>query len=152
MKTFLMILGGIFGAIMLVLGGFFIYSVVNGTALDKESKDWVDNVAPQIISSWDSEKLVENVSSDFLKTISRDEVNLMFSQLKKDLGTFKKYTGSTGEGGITINNFKQSITSRYTVTADYQNGLVEIFIQGVKENNQWKINNFQINAKGARGE
>ena len=147
MKIFLMILGAIFILILLAIGGLLAYSVINGTTLDHESKAWIDSVVPQIISPWDSEKLMGYGSSEFLKTVSKKDIDSTFTQLKKGLGPFVKYNGSIGEAGISINNFRQHITARYTVTANFQNGPVEVFVQGIKEDGQWKIYNIHVTLK-----
>ena len=142
-----MVLGGIFLAILLVGIAFYGYTALSGKSLDRESKAWVDKIVPEVVSSWDSQKLIDNGSSEFLQVSSTENIKAGFSQLVDQFGSMKTYVESKGEAGIHLNNFSQTITAEYTAEVQFEKGTAEIYIQGIKENNQWKVRNFQVSKK-----
>ena len=65
MKRFLIVLGSIFLA-LIVLGGLGIgFVAVQGNALDKESKAYADSAIPAIITTWLDKALLDRASPEF---------------------------------------------------------------------------------------
>lgn len=148
MRKILMVLGGIFVAILIAVVIYFIYLFVFiGPVLDKESKAWVDEIMPKIITTWDVNELINDGSTEFLNTVPREEIENLFSTLSTALGIFEKYNGSIGEAGIEIHNGQKTIRAKYIVEADFTKQLAEIDIRGIKENGAWKIFGFHVNIK-----
>lgn len=148
MKKTLMVLGGIFIVILIAVATYFIYFFFFvGPVLDKESKAWVDEIVPKIITTWDADELLKVGSPEFLSTVSREEIKSLFSTLATELGTLKKYSGSMGEAGIEIHNGQKTIKAKYLVEADFTKRSAEIDVQGIKEDGVWKIFGFRIDIK-----
>jgi hypothetical protein len=145
MKRTLMIFGGIFAAIIIALVIYFAYFFIFiGPVLDKESKAWVDEIVPKIVATWDVDKLVKNGSSEFLNTVSREEIEKLFFTLSTELGTLEKYNGSKGEAGIEIHNGQKTTRAKYLAEADFVKRSAEINVQGIKEKGVWKISGFYV--------
>src|SRR5262245_15800289 len=99
MKKLLIILGGIFAIILILFLVVFGYASIVGPRLDRESKAWVDDLVPKIVTRWDANILAENSSAELLKVSSKEEFLRTFAILSDELGTMEKYKGSQGEAG-----------------------------------------------------
>jgi hypothetical protein len=145
MKKLLMVLGGIFGLILLLLIGLIGYGFYEGPQLDAESKAWVDSIVPKVATTWDAKVLIENGSPELLETASVEEFDELMTSISTELGAFKKYGESQGEAGIHINNGQKTITAEYRAWAEYEKGVAQITIRGIKREDSWKILNFHVN-------
>lgn len=146
MKTFLMVLGGIFGAIILLIIGviaFFIFSG-EGKELDAESKAWVDEVIPSIVTVWDREQLVAHSSSLLLDTTDDDGINNLFDLLNEQFGPLVEYRGSEGQAIIRIRNTTKTITAKYEAFAEFEKGEARITVHGLKEEDGWRLLEFYV--------
>jgi hypothetical protein len=146
MKTFLMILGGIFGVLILSAVGLLIFAYISsgGPELDLESKAWVDSVVPEIVSSWDENKFKENSNYRLLETTDNESILKLLSTLEDQFGDLKNYQGSEGQAGIRVNNGVKTITAEYIAHAEFETGMAQIEIQGIKEEDKWTILRFFV--------
>ncbi len=133
--------GGIILAVIVAYAAHAAYVLItiDGPALDRESKAWVDEILPQILTTWDSQAITKHASSEWLASVPADENERYAVWARENIGTLTKYGTSTGESGIHINNFSSKITAEYVVEADFTKGHARVFIQGVMENDEWKI-------------
>jgi hypothetical protein len=126
--------------------GFFIYGSIVGPELDKESKDWVDKIVPEIISSWDVDGIISNSSSELLRVTPREKLKKLFTTLSNELAHLKEYKGATGESWIDFNNGVKTITAVYIAEAVFTKGSAQIAIRGIKEADGWKLCSFHVTA------
>lgn len=146
MKTFLMILGGISGVLILLVVGLFVFVYITsgGAELDTESKTWVDTVVPEIVSSWGENKFKENSNYRLLEITDDEGISKLFSTLSEQFGTLKNYEGSEGQAKISINNGVKTITAEYIAYAEFETGTAQIEIQGIKDEDKWEILSFYV--------
>jgi hypothetical protein len=77
-KKFLVILGSIFLAII-VLGAIGIaFVAVRGNALDKESKAYADSAIPAIVATWSEKGLLDRASPEFKQAVTIDQLDRLF--------------------------------------------------------------------------
>lgn len=146
MKNILMILGGIF--VILIVAGVIVVSIlaVKGTALDKESKAYVDEVVPKILSNLNKEILFQYASDELKNSATPEEFDKIFKLFAK-LGTFKEYRGSAGQSNISLTTEKgKQITGVYETHAEFENGPATINITVIKKGNNWQVIGFNINS------
>ena len=78
MKKFLIVLGSIFLAVI-VLGAIGIaFTAIRGTALDKESKAYADSALRAIVSTWSEKELLDRASPEFKKAVTIDQLDRFF--------------------------------------------------------------------------
>ena len=82
MKKFLIILGVIFFTLIVLGVVAFVLTAIRGTALDKESKAYVDAAVPAIVSSWSAQALLDRASPEFTQATQPGDVDRFF-------GTFR---------------------------------------------------------------
>jgi len=70
-----------------------------GTALDSESKAFVDRAVVAIASGWSQEQLLSRASPEFRATTSSSQISGLFETLSL-LGAMVEYQGATGEAKI----------------------------------------------------
>ena len=147
MKKVLMILGGAFAAIVvLVIAGVAI-SAVKGSGLDKESKEYVDAAVPEILSKWDIAEIQNRASPEF-KTAVRGEDLEKLLRISRRLGTFKAYNGAEGQARISILTGKGTVISAaYVVRADFDTGPAEIRLSLIKHRDQWQLLGISVFSK-----
>jgi len=145
-KTFI-ILGVAFG-VLIVVGFIGAYLVqVKGSALDKESKAYVDEVTPIILSRLNKETLFQYASDDLKNSGSSEEIDRIFNRLGK-LGQFKEYKGSSGQARILVSKGKRKqITGLYEAKAEFGSGTATIKITTIRKENGWQIAQFRINTE-----
>jgi hypothetical protein len=152
MKKFLQVLGLVF-AVLIVLGVVGIaVIVIKGTALDKESKAYVDEVAPKILADLRKETLFA-YSSDELKNAAKpEEMDKLFAWLKR-LGQFKEYKGSTGQACIGFLTQTGTVTTgQYVAQAEFESGPAQVQITIVKRDGKWFLRLFRITSMALAGE
>jgi hypothetical protein len=143
MKKTLIIIG------ILVLAGVIGVSTlaIKGAALDKESKAYVDEVTPKILSNLTKETLFQYSSDELKKSAPPEEMDKLFNMFAK-LGKFEEYKGSTGGANISVTTEKgKVITGNYRAKAKFENGPAEIDIKAIKKGNNWQVLGFYINSK-----
>jgi hypothetical protein len=123
-KKFLIILGGIALAAVLLIGGFIGYSAYQGGRLDASSKDYVDKNIPLIVASWSKNELLKRASPQLLDAINEkpDQADRLFQGFAK-LGAMRSYDGSKGESTVSYTNKNgKVISASYIANAKFENG------------------------------
>jgi len=146
MKKILMVLGAIF--LVIVLLGIIGFSIlaVKGSALDKESKSYVDTVAPIILANLSKETLFEYADDQLKNSVKPEEFEKMFNWFSK-LGNFVEYKEPKGQANISITTESgKVITGYYEVFAEFETGPATVRIIIIKRGNDWKIIGFHINS------
>ncbi len=147
MKKFFMILGGIFGVILVIAGIAAAILIPAALRLDKDVTAYIQNAVPKIVTNWNIQELVNRASPQLNSTVAArggyDRIFEMFQRLGsfKQLGTPKGMVGTstfTGEGTATVGN--------YTVPAEFEKGHATIQIQLLRVNDTWQINGFYIHS------
>jgi len=115
-----------------------------GSALDKESKAFVDAAVPAIVSGWDVRELQKRASDEFNNSVDNAELERYFAILRK-MGTLREYRGSTGEAQITLSFLNDvAITALYAASADCDEGAVDLQLSLIKQKGQWQILGIRI--------
>lgn len=147
MKKILMILGGIFAVIVLVLGVVAAIFIPRALKLDREATAYIQDAVPKIVAHWDSQELVDRATPELLSSAkSRTEIDRLFVMFQR-LGALKQLDKS--KGGITSSAFTGAGTvtlGNYTAKAKFEKGDANVQIQLRRVNNAWKINGFRINS------
>jgi len=147
MKKFLMILGSIFLVlVMLAVIGIGI-AAVKGTALDKESKAYVDSAVPAIISDWNQQELLDRASPEFRQAVKDGDLDKLYKMFRR-LGKFQTYEGAKGQSNVSVttNNGKRT-SAAYTANATFETGPAVIDISLIKHDDLWQILGIHINSK-----
>jgi len=152
MKKILMILGSIF-AILVVAGVIGISVIaVKGTALDEESKVYVDEVTPEILANLNKETLFQYASDELKNSASPEEFDKIFDWFAK-LGQFKEYEGSNGQASILLTAEKgKQITGSYQAQSEFENGPATIQITTIKKGDNWEVIGFHITSMALANE
>lgn len=104
MKKFFTVLGGFFAVLIVVaVVGFFILNHF-GTALDEETKSFVDSNLPQIIMDWNPEELTNRASPELMKVAPKEKIEGLFKVFSERLGPLKEYKGSNGQSKSLFDN------------------------------------------------
>ena len=100
MKKIMLIIGAIVVPLVL-LGVVVTVAIVKATALDKESKAYVDEVTPKILADLRKDTLFVYACDELKTSAKPEELDKLFTWFTK-LGQFKEYKGSTGEATVSI--------------------------------------------------
>jgi hypothetical protein len=146
MKKLLIILGSVFG--ILIVAGIIVFSIIaiKGTALDKESKAYVDEVTPKILANLNKEALFLYASDELKNSASQEDFEKIFNWFGK-LGKFVEYKESKGQAriSVTTQNGKQ-ITAYYEAQTEFETGPATIKVTAIKKADDWQIIGFNINS------
>lgn len=146
MKKFLIVLGSIFLAIV-VLGAIGIaFVAVRGTALDKESKAYADSAIPAIVRTWSEKELFDRASPEFKKAVTIDQLDRLFRWVS-GLGQLQKCEPAQGQSlmSATTQTGKR-ISAQYTAKATFQKGEATIKLGLIKHGAQWQILGFHVDS------
>ncbi len=147
MKKVLVILGGIFAGLILVGVIGFAIVAVKGSALDKESKQYVDAAIPAIVSSWDIAEIQKRASPEFKAAVSDEDLAKLIRMFQR-LGKFKIYNGAKGDANISVTSQSgKVISAAYVGSADFDTGPAEILMSLIKHGDQWQLLGIHVNSK-----
>jgi len=136
----------IFGVGILALIIFCAVCFVTHSRLDASSKAYVDANIPLVVSPWSKTQLSQRVSSDYRQHVSDEQMSFDFDNFAK-LGALKKYEGSEGTSFFLIGTKAgKVVTANYSANATFESGDAEIIVRLIKENGDWRISRFVVNA------
>jgi hypothetical protein len=146
MKKFLIILGSIFLAIVVLIAVGIGYVAIRGTALDKESKAYADAAIPAIITNWNEKELLNRASPEFSKAVTPPQIDQLFRWFSS-LGALRKYDPPQGQAlmSATTQAGKQ-ITAEYSTKATFEKGEATVILGLIKHDDQWQILRFKVNS------
>ena len=148
MKKLLIILGAVFLVIILLVAVVVGVAAVRGSALDKESKAYVDRNLPLIISAWDEQELLSRASPEFTQNTKREDLDRGFSGLSRKFGKMQSYEGAKGQSYVSYrvlsSHSGRVITAEYVARVTFAGGSASIDITLIKHGEQWQIERFEI--------
>ena len=140
-----MILGGIFAAILVIIGIAAAIFIPRLLALDREATAYIQDAVPKIVENWNSQELLDRATPELLSAMkSSEESNRLFTMFQQ-LGSLKRL--ETPSGGVVTRAYTSTGTStvgNYTAQADFEKGTATIHIQLRRVNDTWRINGFHI--------
>jgi hypothetical protein len=136
------------GNVLLAIGALLTFAAAVlasvGSALDKESKAFVDASVPAIVSGWDIGELQKRASDEFNNSVDNTDMKRYFAILRK-MGTLREYRGSTGEAQIDLSFLNGvEVTALYSASADFDEGAVDLQLSLIKQKGQWQILGIRI--------
>lgn len=147
MKKTLVILGGMFLALIVAAAVAISILSVKGNALDRESKEYADAAILAVISGWDMTELKRRVSPEFASTTNSKDLGKLFG-LFRMLGKLREYQGSKGQAIISVTPQKgKVITATYVGRAEFEKGPAEIQITLIQHEDGWQILGFRVNSR-----
>ena len=146
MRKLLIVLGVLFLMLLLFAGLQFLIAYQSGPRLEAESKTYIDEAVPAILSTMDKRVLLDRACVEFVDKYKDDRfLDEYFAKLKR-LGKFKAYRGSSGDVHMYI-KFpfrKMSVTAIYKAKAEFDAGTVEFAVSLVRRGGDWQIHGFTI--------
>jgi hypothetical protein len=125
--------------------GFSILAV-EGSALDEESKAYVDDVTPKILANLNQETLFRFASDELKNSASQGEFDKIFKWFGK-LGKFVEYKESKGQANISVTSQNgKKITAYYEAQAEFEAGPATIKVTTVKKGESWQVIGFKIDS------
>jgi len=142
----LMILGGLFAAlIVLFIAGFGVMAYM-GRGLDDSSKRYAIEAAHAIANQWDQQALQSRLSPEFQALLKPGDLEKWFEVYRK-LGDLKQPGEAQGQANISMTTAKgKLITAQYRFSGEFENGPAEILIALIQHQEQWQISGFRVNA------
>ena len=147
MKKFLIVLGSIFLAVI-VLGAIGIaFTAIRGTALDKESKAYADSALRAIVSTWSEKELLDRASPEFRKAVTIDQLDRFFLAYYNTLGRLQKCEPAQGQSTMSLTSQTGGMTTgQYTAIATFEKGEATIKLTLIKHGGQWQIGGFHVDS------
>jgi hypothetical protein len=146
MGKILKVLGGIFLAAVVLIGGVALYGVSVGPKLDADSKAYVDSTIPVLVNEWNPEELKSRASDQLLPFLKEPDVTNLYGMFRR-LGRMTNYKGAEGDSHTTLNIPKGVVTTAaYIAAADFENGPGTIKISLMKSNGAWRILEFRVDS------
>ena len=144
MRGFLRILGAL-TLTALVAGGIGVGVLVHrGSALDAQSKAYVDNAVPAITAGWSKQQLLSRAAPELRATLRPGQLSSLFANLSR-LGSLVRYEGATGGSNVSfVLGAGKTVTAAYVAKARFQNGTADIRLALVKEKGRWQIDGFHV--------
>ena len=147
MKKFLVILGCIFGVIIIAIVIIAAIFIPRSIKLDKEATAYIQDVVPKIVASWDPQPLIDRATPEFASSMkSSADLGRIFTMFRQ-LGGLKNLEKPTGN--VTSGAFSQTgpITiGNYVAKAEFEKGKATISIQLRRSADKWQINGFHVNS------
>jgi hypothetical protein len=150
MKKLLIILGAIFLIVMILVAVGIGFVAVKGSALDKQSKAFVDRNVPLIFATWDDEALWSRASPVFMQATPKDKLDSFFTSFSHKFGKMQAYQGSKGttymNDRVLSSHSGEVITAVYTAHVIFDAGPADVKVTLIKHGDEWQIEGFNINS------
>ncbi|MGH7376960.1 MAG: hypothetical protein ACREKK_06035, partial [Candidatus Methylomirabilales bacterium] len=149
-RKFLAILG--VASLVLVgwgIVGFGLHRLWNyGSQLDTGSKSYVDEVVPRIVSSWNSQELMQRASPQLISAAPPEKVKKVFQAFSDRFGSLKSYDGSRGEARVFVSPQTGKVTTAsYVVDATFERAKASIHVNLIVRDGRWEIVGFHVNSE-----
>jgi len=131
--------------IVLVAGGVVLLR--KGSALDAESKAYVETAVRAISSKWDQQELLDRASPELRASLKPDALTQVFDKFSQ-YGSLVEYEGATGEAKMFYLNGETKISAEYKGNAKFDNGEATFNVALVKLSGKWLIYNFRFDSIG----
>jgi len=147
MRKFLLILGGIFAAILLIGGIAAAILIPRALTLDRDATAYIQTNVPKIVENWNVQELFNRATPQLISMItSHGGAERLFSMFGR-LGSFEHLDKPKGFVGFSaITGADAAILANYTAAAKFENGDATIRVQLRRFNNSWQINGFFIDS------
>jgi hypothetical protein len=147
MKKLLIILGVIFLIVIILVAAGIAFVAVRGSALDKQSKAYVDRNVPLIFSSWDDQVLWSQASPEFVQATTKDKQDRLFVGLSHKFGKMQAYQGCDGQAYMNDSAHSGEVVGAvYTARLIFDAGPADIKVTLIKHGDKWQIEGFNINS------
>lgn len=116
-----------------------------GSQLAAGSQAYVDEVIPEIVSSWDAKALMERAGPELISTASPEKLEKIFQAFSDRLGPLERYEGSRGQAHVSVTPQTGKVTvASYVAEATFQKGKALIEVNLVMRDRGWQIVGFFI--------
>jgi hypothetical protein len=150
MRRFLIIFGAISLTVAIVAVSGLAWIAYQGSKLDAESKAFVDEAVPAIVTHWDKDELLRRGSLKLRDGIRPEALRALFENFS-GLGRLSAYEGAVGQSTMSYEpGSGGAVTALYEAKAKFENGRASIRLLLSKHNGQWMIENFHL--EGAPGD
>ena len=139
MRRLFYVLGIIFTVIVVGLVGPIGTAIHKGSALDADSKAFIEQTVAAVGKDWDQSELLKRASPELLKKASGEQIATLF-QNWKNLGGLVHYDGARGQAMMSYFVRKGSTTrAHYEANAAFANGSARFRIDLSRRDTQWMI-------------
>jgi hypothetical protein len=146
-KKILIVLGAIFLTLIILAAIGIGIAAVKGSALDKESKAYVDSTVPLVVSNWDEQTLLSRASPEFTQAVDKQSLDKLYIMFRK-LGKLRVYEGSKGQSYMSMTTQSgKSITSVYVCKATFEAGPANIKVTLSKHGDKWEIAGLRVDSE-----
>ena len=147
MKKTLQVLGIVFVALLLLVGGFIGYAAYTGSQLDASSKEYVDAAIPAIVGNWSEAELTTRNAPQLMRGSTPEQLTKLFQWFSR-LGPMTKYCGSKGASNVFISPQQgKTISAKYTACAKFEKGDATINVTLVQNKDKtWAIAGFHVDS------
>lgn len=147
MRKFLYILGALTLTMFVVIGVGVGVLAYNGTALDAESKTFVDGAVPAITANWSEDQLLDRSTPELRDSIKPGELKSLFTAFAR-IGPLVEYQGAMGEANMSyVAGVGSTVSASYVAKARFQNGDATFRIVLLKRGGHWLIQNFHVDTQ-----
>lgn len=145
MGKFLKIFGGISAALLILLVGGFATVAWKGSALDKDSRSYVDAAVPAIVAHWNPDELIRRATPELRASTARDQLDSLFQRSSFLLGPMVQYDGATGQALMSyFSGTGSTVSARYLARVRFEKGEAAFQILLMKRDGKWLIHGFYV--------
>ena len=150
MKKLFIILGVIFLIVIILVAVCIGFVAVKGSALDKQSKAFVDRNVPLIFATWDDKALWSRASPKFMQATPKNKLDSFFTNFSHKFGKMQAYQGSKGttymNDTVLLSHSGEVITAVYTAHVVFDAGPADVKVTLIRHGDEWQIEGFNINS------
>ena len=144
MKKFLVIMGGIFLVLIIAVGFIFAGSIYRLNKYDAESKVYIENIIPPLLSNFTTDTFLLLVSDEDKPEFDRHGTEKLTEYVNANFGSYKSHEDLKG-GGSTINLGGPAI-EKYVAKVNYEKGSAYVQFIVMRENHRWWLGRVDFSA------
>lgn len=139
MRKFLSVLGGLFLALLLGMGGMIGYGVMDVSKLNAQSKTYVEANLPGFFAHATADQLVSFMAPADRAKVKADELVSYYAFVNEKLGDFKSCDSVEGGAFEMVNPNGKTVTAQYLVHCYFDKASIKANVTLRKTGDSWSL-------------
>ena len=149
MRRLFYVLGIVFSVIIIGVVGLVGLAIRQGSALDTQSKAYIERAIADIGKDWDRTELIKRASPGLLEKASGEQIEVLFQHLRGS-GGLRHYDGAKGQAVMSVFvGSGSTVRAHYEAKATFRSGAARFRIDLLRVHEQWMVDGFFVDISPA---
>ena len=150
MRKVLMVLGGLFLAIIVIVAGLAAYAFIRGPKIDAESKAYLRTTAPLILAQPTADNLTSYMAPEDRAKVDSAALAALSSYMTLNLGGYEACGEWSGGWNVNESTSGETINSNYQARCQFSKASIIVQISIRKTGDIWRMVGIHLDSKSLK--